>query len=70
MRGYYGKIMDGKYTLTVRSSSTNGQPTLQAIPKTGNVVRKVRYIGNWKKRGTNVSEKQGIETSQRSGSWY
>ena len=70
MRGYYGKVNDGKYTLTVRSSSSNGQPTLQVIPETGNIVRKLRYIGKREKKRTDVSEEQQIGTSQRSGSWY
>nr|XP_022304246.1 uncharacterized protein LOC111111518 [Crassostrea virginica] len=42
--GFYGDILDGEYTLTVRKTSSNGQPTLQLIPRNGFVFRKLRYI--------------------------
>ncbi|XP_078320922.1 uncharacterized protein LOC144621478 [Crassostrea virginica] len=42
--GFYGDLLDGKYTLTVRKTSSNGQPTLQLIPRNGIVFRKLRYI--------------------------
>eukprot|EP00105_Crassostrea_gigas_P020423 XP_011439202.2 PREDICTED: uncharacterized protein LOC105336541 [Crassostrea gigas] len=43
-KGYTGKILDGKYQLTVRKKSSFGRPTLEIRSNTGGkVVRKVRY---------------------------
>lgn len=42
--GYTGKILDGKYQITVRKNSSSGEPTLEFRSNTGgNIIRKVRY---------------------------
>lgn len=45
--GYTGKILDGKYHITVREKSTSGEPTLEFRPKRRknitSIIRKVRY---------------------------
>ncbi|XP_078321482.1 uncharacterized protein LOC144621689 [Crassostrea virginica] len=68
--GFYGDILDEKYTLTVRKTSSNGQPTLQLTPKKGDVCRKLRYICGGETKGTDGLEEQQLGTSQLFGPWY
>ncbi|XP_062584449.1 uncharacterized protein LOC134246153 [Saccostrea cucullata] len=75
--GITGKILDGKYTLTVRRTSSysriknggkvfrQGRPTLELRSNTGGkLVRKVRYEDRWSYRHKNTITNTKIQSCQ------